>query len=187
MPGANDVVQKPKIFLQFEEQSQKPGWHTNSKFLSALEILQDTSISDMDAILTLVDGAGSAGQMPAAMSKHFKEHWLGYPNDTNHYWKGIKTEKLLRAGMRLVCETFQQAASAGTQKPCEYFWVNGRTMGSKRWEVVVAEGVKHITVLFVTPVPTYNGPPPSTQPNPKIRKVFPDSSDNAVVQPIEEP
>ncbi|MEW6272070.1 MAG: hypothetical protein AB1689_22540 [Thermodesulfobacteriota bacterium] len=189
MPGVGDIVLKPPIFVTFEQQSETPGWHNDPKFQAALAILQDGSIGDGQALDMLVDTAGSAGQMPASVSQHFKDHWLGRHLDPQeHYWPGVDTAKLIRAGMRHVCESFAAVAQSAAQKPCEYFWVTGRSTGSRGWEIVVAEGTRQITVLFVTPQPRYD--PANvivTKPNPKIRKVFLDAANNVIVKPIEEP
>jgi hypothetical protein len=188
MPGVGEIILKPKIFVTFEQQSKMPGWHNNQKFKAAPDILRDPQINDDQALDLLCDTPGSAGEMSSAVRTHFKNHWLGrHPDPAKHYWPQVPTAKLIRAGMRHVCETFDTVAKSTGQKPCEYFWVSGRSLGSTGWEILVAEGDVQITVLFVTPQPSYSEPALTKQPNPKIRKISLDQAGNAVVAPTQEP
>lgn len=139
MPGMPDLIVKAPVFSRLEAISRIPGMKDHPMLATAIARLgssTDDLVQIAKDMFLYRDDAHAA---------HFSRDWLNRPAGSG-FWKSIDTEPIIRAGLLLACQKFQQKGL-----PCDYFWVISGDQNQTRWEVSVTVGADRITILFHTP------------------------------------
>ena len=141
MPGMPDLIVKAPVFSRLEAISRIPGMKSHPLLAAAIARLQNPND---DLVQIAKDMFLYADDQQAA---HFKRDWLNRPAGSG-FWaqQAINTEPIIRAGILLACQKFQQ-----TGLFCDYFWVISGDNTTNRWEVSVTVGFDRITIMFHTP------------------------------------
>lgn len=141
MPGMFDVILRAPVFGRLSRASRIPG-------AAASPLLADIITRLGDPNDNMVDIAADMGfYSTPAQESHVRKDWLNEdPGGHPGFWPTIRTEPIMRAGLKVACERFRD-----TGKPLEFLWVMSGDQYSTTFEVSITECRDIVLVVFHTP------------------------------------